>query len=76
MHLPTKRPTMAIGSDSNNWAKFDNIEDSVEDWVLWWKMYLPTMLNAPVDKVVNYMKSKNYFEDSYENYLKGVKSWL
>lgn len=75
MHLPTTRKTTAVDGDENGWAIFNTYEDSVDDFLLWFDMWGWKPQDDAV-KTVTFMKSKNYFEDTLENYIKGVKSWL
>ena len=75
MTYPSKRTTTASGKLTNNFATFETIEDSVEDFLLWWKQYSLQFTQSPED-MVYYMKQKGYFEDTYENYLNGVKYWV
>lgn len=73
MHFPTKRQTTAHGSDDNGWAKYWSIEDSVDDFLLWFDMWGVRFGDfKSVGDVISFMKSKGYFEDSLQNYLNDV----
>ena len=75
MKLARKRATFAIGENRGH-ATFDSIESAVADFDLWARyMNMPKDFPSEVD-YVQWLKSKSYFEDSVENYLKGVQFWL
>lgn len=75
MNLPTTRETTAISGSESGFAVYESLEDSVDDFLLWWDMW-GWKPNEDYVKTVTFMKAKRYFEDTLENYLKGVKSWL
>jgi len=77
MRQPRKRSTTATGSNLFH-ATYNSIEDSLNDWFLWWQMYGVTIQmldNMTYVQMVTYMKGKNYFTDSYTNYINGVKHY-
>lgn len=74
MKLATVRQTTAIGENKGH-AVFKSLEDSARDQLLYLKARNYQQVNSP-EELVQWMKSKGYFTDTYENYLKGVKYWL
>lgn len=76
MKQPKKRETLSIGATTSGFARFDSIEDSVRDLVLYMEEF-----NYPNDfpnlqAMISFMKSKGYFEESEDFYYKGVLSRL
>jgi hypothetical protein len=72
MGVATKRETTAKGyAGSTQFASFSSLESSVDDFLLWFKMY-GTSPSEKVSETVNFMKEKGYFADTIENYQKGV----
>lgn len=72
MKQPKTRETTSINPRSAQWAKFANTADSVRDLVL----YLQNQ-NYPSDfpslrSMLEYMKSKGYFEEDIDVYYNGV----
>jgi len=77
MKHPVKRVTTSTGADFNNYAIYDSPDASIEDYVLWWDYHTRNGVTKETpEDIVYFMKQKGYFEDSYENYLNGVKRWL
>ena len=77
MKHPLKRRTLSKGADSNGYAIYSKPEDSIEDYILWWNYHTGRGVTEQTpEAIVSFMKQKGYFEDSYENYLNGVKRWL
>lgn len=76
MGYPSKRENRASGKmEQYGFATFNSVEDSVEDYLLWWKFHsIPFPSTAEL--AVSAMKKKSYFEDTYDNYIKGVNYWL
>jgi len=77
MKLPVKRLTTATGVLYGH-AKYDDLEAGVKDFRLYYtNLGYPEYYNAPlqVEQYVDTLKAKGYFEDSYDNYLRGVKHW-
>ena len=57
-------------------AKYSSTYRSAQDFVEYLKYFnYPTNIKT-IDSFVQMMKDKGYFSDSYENYLRGVKSYL
>jgi len=75
MKNPKRRQTTSKGADYNNYAIYDNIDDSVEDFILWFKFH-KAQISEDLEQTVRFMKDKGYFEDSFENYFNGTKRWL
>ena len=71
MKLPKVRRTTAIG-ESRGHAVYESLNDSVNDFYLWYKFsQLPDWwLN--VQEYTDALKMKSYYEDKPENYYKGV----
>lgn len=74
MKNPSVRSTTSIGSDIYNYAIYESPERSIDDLAEWFNyngMNLAAFGSA--EEYVNALKNKHYFEDSTENYLRGVK---
>lgn len=77
MKHPSRRLTTSKGADFNGYAIYDSPESSLDDYILWWDFHTRNgMTEDTPENVVGFMKQKGYFEDTYENYLNGVKRWL
>lgn len=81
MKQPYKRATLSIGpakitENGNPFASFANDTDSVNDLVLYMKEFNYPLHFDSVDALVAFMKSKGYFADTIERYLKSVKARL
>ena len=77
MKHPVKRLTTSKGADFNNYAIYDSPNDSIEDYILWWDYHTRNGVTKETpEDIIYFMKQKGYFEDSYENYLNGVKRWM
>ena len=85
MKYPRKRSTTAIGgtgTDENDlgYARYASVEDSVRDLFLWFAYVgfpkIPEPGSTPQNWYVGQLKLKNYFEDSFINYLRGVNNAL
>lgn len=77
MKLPVKRLTTATGVLYGH-AKYDDLEAGVKDFRLYYtNLGYPDYYNAPmqVEQYVDALKNKGYFEDSTENYTKGVSKF-
>jgi uncharacterized FlgJ-related protein len=74
MKHPIVRTTTSIGADVYNYAVYNTVDDAVVDLRLW---FLHNGLNyenlTSSRDYVTAIKSKNYFSDSYANYLKGLE---
>lgn len=75
MKMPRVRKTTAIGENRGH-AKYENIEASIDDLVLWFDFHKGLPEFQDTESFIEWLKSKGYFEDSYENYLNGVKRWM
>jgi hypothetical protein len=79
MGIPGSRNSLRSGKfisrDGREYSKFKSVLDSAKDF----RLYLENQ-NFPVPLTeagyVWELKNRGYFEDSYNNYLKGVRSWL
>lgn len=80
MGMPSVRPTLAtpagVQIENQEMARYPSKSDSVKDFLLWLNYQ-----NCPVDfvspdELIQFMKDKSYFTESFENYLKGVESWI
>jgi len=60
----------------NNYAVYYSHEDSVKDYLSWleYSDFPDAVMNA--DHFVYELKKRRYFTDSYDNYLRLVKSYL
>jgi hypothetical protein len=62
-------------ADEIGYSEYPNLLAASQDF----KFYLESVNFEPTDDVEDFvfqLKSKNYFEDSYENYLRGVNFFL
>jgi hypothetical protein len=78
MRHPASRQTTSQGS-KNDYAFYCCISDAVNDFLLWFKQFGCTVqdLNQmSISEIITFMKSHNYFEDNFFNYLSGVKKWI
>jgi len=85
MIQPRVRKTTSLGpgttqpgsEGSNPYARYTNLEDSTKDLVLWLNYNKVPWLNInSADQYIAWIKKKGYFGATYENYLKGVLSWI
>ena len=74
MKHPYKRPTLSVDA-KNGYAAYGSTQDSIHDLLLWLE-YAKIDLNkiTDVESYVAALKANSYFEDSYENYLNGVRA--
>jgi len=68
---------MSIG-EKNGYANYASLKDSVTDLVRWYVKNRNSILSFPLyinslDSYVKFLKNRDYFEDSEENYLAGCK---
>lgn len=77
MRFPSSRDTTAI-DNRDNYAYYNNDEDSVKDLVKWLEYTGVDKNPAPktLTAYVAALKRRGYFEDSIKNYMNGLKSWL
>lgn len=79
MGVPGSRQSLRNGvfvaADGRKYSKFATVGDSARDFVL----YLENQ-NFPVVRdsfeYVAALKNRRYFEDNFNNYLRGLQSWL
>lgn len=76
MKLAAIRPNTQAGAGGSGFAKYNSVEDSIEDIILYLKWFKYPKDFAFPDEMVGYMKMKGYFEEPYSYYLNGVKSKL
>ena len=75
MKLAKVRKTTAIGADSNGNALYKSKFDSIVDFLLYLDYFnYPKNLESP-ELLVQFMKSKGYFEEDFNVYLNGVKAF-
>lgn len=76
MRFPRERDTTALYESDSKYSVYSSPADSVRDMVLYLdaRRY-PFNFNSP-RPLVEMMKAKGYFEDSIENYLRGVENAL
>jgi uncharacterized FlgJ-related protein len=79
MRHPSKRPTTSLGGlaraeGRNGYASYASIEDSVRDYILYYRF-----INAPdttTKEYVTFLKQKRYYESDEKLYLKLVEKWI
>jgi len=72
MKMPQVRQTTAV-MEQNGYAMYNSVLASIEDFELWFNFHKkPVVLFKSESELVNFMKSKGYFEDTLENYLTAV----
>jgi uncharacterized FlgJ-related protein len=72
MKMPRVRQTTAV-IEQNGYALYNSVFESVEDFELWFNFHKKSVvLFKSESELVNFMKSKGYFEDTLENYLTAV----
>lgn len=75
MTQPMQRDTTSIGK-KGNYASYDSLEDSVRDYVLYYKYVGYPEAFGNVDEFVKALKAKTYFTDNYITYSQAVKKHL
>ena len=74
MKHPRSRPSLSVDS-VNGYAAFGSHKDSIDDLMLWFEnMQIDLDKIGNIEAYVQIIKSKGYFEDTYENYVRGVKA--
>lgn len=76
MMQPKIRATTSIGTyraSEGDFARFRNLSDSAKDLVLYLRARQYPRDFETVDKLVEFMKSKGYFQDNIDRYKNGVK---
>ena len=79
--MPRKRKTTAIG-EKNGYANYRYYSDSLEDLKLWLDYNgideTTPLSGLPLDESIGWyvyhIKNDGFFEDSYENYFRGVRN--
>lgn len=74
MKQPLTRFTLSMGASPTGYATFASLDDSVNDLIAYMNVRLYPHDFDSVDDMVNFMKSKGYFEDP--DYLRKVKTRL
>jgi len=76
MKLAKVRDKTATGENRGH-AVYETLEDSIEDLDLWFDYHkgLPSEIET-VEQYSEWVRSKGYYEDTYDNYTKGLKSWM
>lgn len=75
MKVATKRDNKQSGS-IKGFASYKSLADGVADYALWWQAAnMPFLRFSSLERFVKALKDKGYFEDSFENYYKGVKNF-
>jgi len=64
--------------EKNGYAYYENLEDSVKDFIRWYNIKKSSVLSFPLfmnnlDKFVRFLKVNNYFEADESEYLKGCQ---
>lgn len=75
MKLAKKRITKATGELYNH-AKYESLADAIHDFRLYYDLFkYPASYPEPlaIEQYISDLKKNGYFEDSEQNYLKGVK---
>lgn len=76
MRFPHERDTTALYESDTKYSVYASHADSVRDLVLYFRARLyPTHFDS-AHGLVTAMKQKRYFEDGFENYLRGVERAL
>lgn len=76
MKNPFRRVTTSLGGDHNNYARYADVGDSLQDLFLWFDMRnFPTEVTS-VDEYAFLLKSGKYFEDDLDNYSNGLRYWM
>lgn len=77
MKAPQKRDTTATGSvPPKGFASYPSRAAGVDDILHYMREFHYPHHFDSVEALVTFMKSKGYFEEPYEYYLRGVKSKL
>lgn len=69
-----KRTKWYSGTTQSNYASYDDINDSINDFLEWCDIYLQKTPDNPND--VDTMKQKGYFEDTLSNYKNAVTKYF
>jgi len=74
MKFPINRETTSIG-EKNDYANFENITDSVEDYILYLQ-YFQYPMEASPETYVDYAYEKGYFTSDQGQYLENLKFYI
>lgn len=72
MKMPTKRNTTA-DREQLGYAHYKTYQDSASDFAIYYKYVALSEGLQTIDQFITGLYNKNYFEDTLENYLAGVK---
>lgn len=75
MKLAKKRETTAKGENRGH-AVYDNIKDSIQDFVLYYKAFGYPANFKTIRDYITAIKQKKYFASDLEDYLSGVHHYL
>lgn len=76
MKNAVRRPQLGRQAAGEEFRRYKDIDESVRDLIVYLDFVrFPKNLDT-IDMFVRNLKKRKYFEDSYFNYLNGVKSWL
>jgi hypothetical protein len=76
MKQPKKRATLSAGEVAGGFASFRSIEDSVGDLILYMQEWGYPKNFFNLESMIDFMKSKGYFEDDLMTYYNSVKARL
>jgi hypothetical protein len=71
MRHPKIRRTLSRGSNLGH-AKFDSLQDSVNDFAIWWTYFNMPREALNIEDYVLLLKQKGYYEAPVSEYLRGV----
>jgi len=74
MKFPVNRETTSIG-EKNGFANFENITDSIEDYILYLQ-YFQYPLEASPETYVDIAVEKGYFTSDKETYLENLRFYI
>ena len=73
MHFPEKRETTAIAKDDKGFAVYENLDDSIEDLLIWFKSHdIPVEFKTPASYAAK-IREYDYYTDSYAAYAAAMK---
>jgi hypothetical protein len=72
MRHPKIRKTLSVGSNLGH-AKFNTLQDSVNDFRLWWHEFNMPNTYMNITNYVLLLKSKGYFEAPLAEYARGME---
>jgi hypothetical protein len=75
MKIPVRRVSFRSGETETGFSKFATVKDSARDYLEYLRaVNFPKTIDS--FQFVAALKNRGYFEDKFENYLKGVQSWI